>query len=562
MNNNSTPTDFQTLEEAAAEVELERSKSSATTPARAAPLTTRPCMPTTKPPPPDPSGELAEASPEVDSEASKASFDPSTSTESKPMSFHPDTFIDDSLVLAPKASAKKKKKDDRPPLVLSTYAPRLSARKIVRRYFTSEKGYRTIRYHKGSFYTYTSTHYQECDKEKMRVMLYGYLSVALRLYKGEEFPFDPTKTKVDWVFDALKSVCYVDENLSLPVRLPGAEYIPATGMVAFKNVLLHLPTGRPYEHTPAFFGCQVLPFDYDPDPEAPAPKQWLKFLNDLWGDDRESIETLQEWFGYCLTADTSRQKMLMVIGPKRSGKGTIARIQSKLLGRGNVCSPTLSSLTKPFGLQNLINKRLAVVSDARLNKGSAVVEKLLGISGEDAVDVARKFCTDWHGTLSTRFMIMSNELPRIWDASGALASRFIILQLTESFYGKEDPQLTERLATELPGILNWAIVGWQRLHQRRYFIQPKSSGELALELENLGSPVAEFVHECCVVGDFSVSTDELFDAWKKWCESQGTTPGAKSIFGKNLRAAVPSIKKSHPREGEGRHWKYKGVKLQ
>ncbi len=160
-------------------------------------------------------------------------------------------------------------------------------------------------------------------------------------------------------------------------------------------------------------------------------------------------------------------------------------------------------------------------------------------------------------------MIMSNELPRIWDASGALASRFIILQLTESFYGKEDPQLTSRLATELPGILNWAIEGWQRLHRRRYFIQPKSSGELALELENLGSPVTEFVHECCVVGDFSIGTDELFDAWKKWCESQGSTPGSNSIFGKNLRAAVPSIKRKNPRDSHGkRPWVYVGVKLQ
>jgi hypothetical protein len=33
-------------------------------------------------------------------------------------------------------------------------------------------------------------------------------------------------------------------------------------------------------------------------------------------------------------------------------------------------------------------------------------------------------------TLATRFMIMTNELPRIADASGALASRFIVLTLS------------------------------------------------------------------------------------------------------------------------------------
>ena len=61
------------------------------------------------------------------------------------------------------------------------------------------------------------------------------------------------------------------------------------------------------------------------------------------------------------------------------------------------------------------------------------------------------------GKLETRFVILTNELPRLTDASGALASRFITLVLTESFYGREDLGLTDKLAGELPGILNWAL---------------------------------------------------------------------------------------------------------
>jgi len=34
---------------------------------------------------------------------------------------------------------------------------------------------------------------------------------------------------------------------------------------------------------------------------------------------------LQDWFGYTLSPDTSQQKMLMIVGPTRSGKGTIGR---------------------------------------------------------------------------------------------------------------------------------------------------------------------------------------------------------------------------------------------
>src|SRR5215472_14612033 len=63
------------------------------------------------------------------------------------------------------------------------------------------------------------------------------------------------------------------------------------------------------------------------------------------------------------------------------------------------------------------------------------------------------------------------------DTSGALVGRLIVLVLVQSFFGREDPVLTTRLLTELPGILNWALVGYLRLRERGYFIQPASARE-------------------------------------------------------------------------------------
>ena len=83
--------------------------------------------------------------------------------------------------------------------------------------------------------------------------------------------------------------------------------------------------------SPRFFNAFAL--DYDFDPAAPAPVEWLAFLGQVWGDDPESIDCLQEWFGYLLTPDTRQQKILMMVGPKRSGRGTIARVLKALVGR-------------------------------------------------------------------------------------------------------------------------------------------------------------------------------------------------------------------------------------
>ncbi len=114
---------------------------------------------------------------------------------------------------------------------------------------------------------------------------------------------------------------------------------------------------------------------------------------------------------------------MTIVGPKRSGKGTIARVLRELIGPNNTCSPTLAGLGTPFGLQPLLHKRLAIVSDARLSgrtDSAIVTERLLSISGEDAQDIARKYRNSICVRLPVRFMILTNELPRLNDPSGAL----------------------------------------------------------------------------------------------------------------------------------------------
>jgi putative DNA primase/helicase len=257
----------------------------------------------------------------------------------------------------------------------------------------------------------------------------------------------------------------------------------------------------------------------------------------------------------------------MLVGPKRSGKGTIARVARKLIGEETVCGPTPSSLSMNFGLWPLLGKTAAIISDARLSgrtDAATVTERLLSISGEDALTIDRKHLPPVTTKLATRFMILTNELPRLGDASGALTGRMILLRPTESWYGREDIKLTDRLLDELPGILAWAIVGWQRLRERGHFVQPEDGREMLEELDNLSSPVGAFVVEKCLVEPCArVSIDMIFEAWKSWCLINGKRePGTIQTFGRDLRAAVPSIKRNRPRDDEGSRYRgYEGIGL-
>lgn len=342
------------------------------------------------------------------------------------------------------------------------------------------------------------------------------------------------------------------------------DYMPAA------NGLVHLPTlidgsGDPLRQpTPRYFGPSCLAYPFDP--RAAAPAGWLKFMSDLWPDDVEAQACLQEWFGYLLTLDTSLQKILLLVGPKRSGKGTIARTLVQLVGSANHAAPTLASLADRFGMSSLIGKQLAIVPEARISgraDSQTIVERLLSISGEDPQTIDRKHLTAWDGRLHCRFILLGNELPRLGDHSGALASRLIVLQLKQSFYGKEDLKLTSKLTAELPGILLWAIDGLKRLRANGKFTIPQSSQELADEFDRLSNPVGAFVADLCDLGaDHRVLVGDLYLAWCKWCEDHGRDKsGDEQGFGRSLRACLPNLKTTQPRQGDSRVRYYLGLRL-
>jgi len=249
----------------------------------------------------------------------------------------------------------------------------------------------------------------------------------------------------------------------------------------------------------------------------------------------------------------------------------IARILTALIGKRNVCGPTLSSLgsTNEFALQPLLGKSLAIISDARSGGGknstsSVVVERLLSISGEDTLTVPRKYKVAFTGKLGTRLHIISNELPRLGDASSAIVGRLVLLLTTRSWLHKENYGLETELRTELTGILNWSLKGLRRLtlDNENHFTRFAAADEAITTMQDLASPVGAFVREKCILrADAEVPVDDLYAAYKGWCQVSEYPKSPKAHFGRDLRAACPSVRKTRPRDGSRRHFVYAGIKL-
>lgn len=450
-------------------------------------------------------------------------------------------------------------------------APLLIAEAFIKEQF-QEKENRTLHYCSGTFWHWNGVKYSEMNEEGLRQKIYSFLRDAKQLdNKGQLENFNPNKFKVDQMADALRAICYLDHQPeSGAIWLDGRETPDPHRIISFKNGLMNVanwltnPSSSFIPHTPLLMNGNSLPFDFDS--RAKHPQQWLNFLEAIWPDDIESIQALQEWMGYSLIHDTSQQKILLIIGPPRSGKGTIGRCIRELLGNFNVIGPTLASLSGEFGLQSFLNKMLAIISDARLNSSgnnSNITERLLSISGEDPLTINRKYLSPLTVQLPTRIMIMSNEIPEMRDASGALANRYVVLTLSKSWLGNEDTALTSKIRSELSGILLWSLEGLARLQANGKFTQPSSSSQTIDELEAMTSPIKAFISEKCEFHPrATVSMADLFESWRSWCIATGYThSGNIQSFGKSLRAAFPELATLRPTNGRARTRYYKGIGL-
>lgn len=458
-------------------------------------------------------------------------------------------------------------RDDAGRAILSPFDPRPTARHILSSHFAHPDA-PTLINNRDQLWRWDGTRYAPYPTTALGELIYRETESALKRDRsGNLSPFSPTRNSTANIADALEKLTYSD--LEDPSWIgPQPFKVDPANILSCAAGLFHLADGklrRICNPTPRLFSSTALPFNVNPD--APIPTAWLCFLASVFGDDRETVALLQEWIGYCLTAQTAHQKIMLVIGPPRSGKGTIGRIMRALLGESNTVAPTLASLGTNFGLWPLLGKRLAVLSDARLSgrSDSAVVtERLLSISGEDPQTVDRKMLQPVTTQLTARLMILTNELPRLSDASGALSSRFIICHTPHSFLGKEDTALLPRLLSELPGILNWAIQGLDSLNRRGRFAQPPAGIELQNELEDLTSPIRVYVRDYCTVqAGASIDVKLAFAAWRGWCRDQGRDhAGDSARFGRDLRAAVPGLGTSRPRSTDGtRQRHFEGITL-
>jgi hypothetical protein len=207
-------------------------------------------------------------------------------------------------------------------LVLSPKKTLPTAEAYVRDFHLHPEG-RSLQCYAGLIMEWRDNRYCEVEDNAVKQRLQVWLHESLRYVFNrsteelELVDYESNPGTVNSAPESIRAFTHLPATVASPSWLGDApKSLPPDEILPCRSTLLHLPSMQHYPATPRYFTVNAL--EFDPDPAAPQPMAWHQFLHQLFDGDMESLDLLQEWFGYCLTGDTSQQKMMLMVGPKNA----------------------------------------------------------------------------------------------------------------------------------------------------------------------------------------------------------------------------------------------------
>ena len=191
--------------------------------------------------------------------------------------------------------------------------------------------------------------------------------------------------------------------------------------------------------------------------------RFLRFLDEITGGDASLGRFLQISLGACLSGAVESHWLAFWTGGGRNGKGTLADLVVHILGEYAKKVPAELLMSRPFPahpteIANLQGVRLALSSEVR--DGDHFDEARLNEFTGDAYLSARFMRGDFFDFRRThKHLLLGNHRPQLRTATDALKARMKIVPFGQSFVGREDPMLPDRLREEAGFVLHWLLDG-------------------------------------------------------------------------------------------------------
>lgn len=287
---------------------------------------------------------------------------------------------------------------------------------------------------------------------------------------------------------------------------------------------------------------------YSSPPECP---RFLELLDNAFEGDVERIQCLQKFMAkvFCNPMFMGIQQFLALYGCPGSGKGTITRILSRMVGNHNVVELRAMDPGK-YDTGGIPGKRLILFNEVpddhttgRFDPGMAKI--IQQITGQDRITCEAKNVQPRQYKIDAEIITVSETPPAIPMHGDGFRRRVIFLGMTKPI-AKTDHLVEQQIHRELPGIFWWAM---QVVPYLDALPAPKIIPTPACCLADLEdvladvSPIDRFVNECVSLAEPAVfvSTQTVLEKCEEWLYShhfRGYSRGLSKRLGYAIRTKL------------------------
>ena len=443
-----------------------------------------------------------------------------------------------------------------------------NAQCVINWYAKTHGGQFLHTYHYGWLY-WTGTHWESEDAE-MKVQKAVLDTVMARLLAAtfEHNPqlvkaFKPTAANINSTVALLKILCNANVN----------EFDRDPDKLNVLNGVIDLRTGQLLAHDPLQRFTYCVQTAYNAKADFTAWKNHLyttfvpenmliddngkKEINRDFGKDvpryLDLLNYIQMSLGYSLTGQTNEEMMFYIQGKTRSGKDTLLQGVRELLGKPLAAGIPFSTLTKKrdsdseqnFDLARLKPCHFLVASESAKGSKAMINGEVLKTitSYKNTINAAFKGKNGFEFVAKFKIWVSSNNNIVAHADDDALWQRLIIIHTANSFAGREDTRLKDRLTSKesLEGLLALLVKGAMKWYvwfdQGKKMPTPQLVSQTTQASRDENDTLGMFISECCVVSDGEkVIGTELMAKYKEWCLEYNYMPKGGKSFSDALRA--------------------------
>lgn len=338
-----------------------------------------------------------------------------------------------------------------------------------------------------------------------------------------------------------------DSRIDSLIRLAATQcvrvFVPAPGLIAFRNGTLDTTTMTLRPHDPADLLTFCLPYDYAPGSFGAIDAFLAATILDPYGRVAVMVH-----IGLALLGDTRLHRTLLLLGPPRSGKTTLLALANATVGNMPFAFAGAALFDRAseglFSRAAWSEQQLVCLDELPIEslRSEETFKQMTAHSGVAQRQMWTRETTSnrWRPKL----MMATNEAPHYHDRTGALTERLLLVPCPQRRPEQaRDLYLLDALLPERGAFAHACIRVALKTLQLMVYPESMAMRAIRANIETMGDPIKVWVQEGCIFAtDTWTASQTLYDAYTTFCQTHGyRSPLGFERFTAALIERYPSV---------------------